>query len=39
MTANELNDKDAEIQTLKHQNDSLSERLKELEGAVKELQK
>jgi uncharacterized coiled-coil protein SlyX len=32
-----LNEKNAEIQTLKHQNDSLAERLTELEAAVKQL--
>jgi len=30
-------DKDAEIQTLKQQNDSLADRLNELESAVKQL--
>jgi hypothetical protein len=32
-----LNEKDAEIQSLKQQNDSLAERLNELEAAVKSL--
>jgi hypothetical protein len=32
-----LNEKDAEIQTLKQQNDSLAQRLDELEAAVKQL--
>jgi chromosome segregation ATPase len=32
-----LNEKDAEIQTLKRQNDSLAERLNKLEAAMKQL--
>ena len=37
MMNQKLNEKDAEIQTLKQQNDSLAQRLTELEVTVKQL--